>query len=235
MQGWLCPDCDVELPGIHLLRAVLLLSGLQSHKELPQHLQEVQQFFERVRSCWQRCSTLWFCATSIVAKEQEEAHRAGQPAGSGVGSECTGAGRRINWCTSNGCRSRARPCSSSPSSPGERRPAHPSRAGCHIQNSQHREGAAPAKGENNAGSDLGRGVERGSAEELRPGWPGSGTARWKRPSNAWISPLPLPPREPWMAARLYPCGSTAPSPGRAFRGFVLSVYCYEPAHFVLEC
>lgn len=52
VQGRLClgHSVELELPGVHLLGAVWLFSGLQCHKELPQHLQEVQQFLE---SCWQ--------------------------------------------------------------------------------------------------------------------------------------------------------------------------------------
>lgn len=46
--------------------------------------------------------------------EQEEVCRVGLLAGSGVRDECTGAGRRINWCTSNGCRTGACPCPSYP-------------------------------------------------------------------------------------------------------------------------
>lgn len=44
------------------------------------------------------------CGLAIPASLREEGRRMGLLAGSNVGDGCTGMGRRVNWCTSNGCR-----------------------------------------------------------------------------------------------------------------------------------
>lgn len=68
--------------------------------------------------------------------------------------------------------------------------------------------------------------ERGSTEELWPGWTAAGWHDANVPAmlGLHLSVFPGVRREPWMVSRLYPCGSVASSPGRASRGFVLSMY-----------
>lgn len=108
--------------------------------------------------------------------------------------------------------------------------------GRHLHSFQHREGVIPAKREHNAGSNLCRGVWPGSAKELRPGWPGSGVARCKRPSNAWTSPLP--PRRAAGALGGGQAGALQQRSSQTGEGFprIRSQHVlYEPAHFVLEC